>query len=146
MENYRASYPCGYGSVRRARIALIAFAARCGFDANELIDIESAAGEALANAAEHGDRVAAAGFTIGATFDGEELVIELKDFGAGFDADAALGRCPDPSAGRGYGIYLMKTLMDDVAYSERGTRIRMSKARIGTKRYAPAGAATGGRT
>lgn len=127
MKQFRASYPCGYASVRSARRALIAFAAVCGFRANDLTDIESAAGEALSNAAEHGDRRAAAGFAVAATCDDAGLVIEIKDYGTGFDAGAAFARCPDPSAGRGFGIFLMKTLMDEVAYSESGTRIRLLK-------------------
>ena len=130
MKNYRASYPRGYGSVRTARRALIAFAAGCGFHANDLTDIEIATGEALANAAEHGDRNAAAGFAVAATFDDDGIVIEIKDYGTGFDTGAAFARRPDPAAGRGYGIFLMKTLMDDVAYSESGTRIRLVKRAI----------------
>jgi anti-sigma regulatory factor (Ser/Thr protein kinase) len=127
MKNYRATYPCGYGSVRKARHALIAFAALCGFESDELIDIESAAGEALANAAEHGDRTASAGFSVNATCDDADLVIEIKDHGAGFDADAVVFSVPEPLAVRGHGIYLMRMLMDEVAYSERGTRVRLVK-------------------
>jgi anti-sigma regulatory factor (Ser/Thr protein kinase) len=127
MKNYRATYPCGYSSVRTARLALIAFAAVCGFRNDELVDIESAAGEALANAAEHGDRVAAAGFSVNATCDDARLIIEIKDHGAGFDADAVVMSVPEPLAVRGHGIYLMQMLMDEVAYSERGTRVRLVK-------------------
>jgi anti-sigma regulatory factor (Ser/Thr protein kinase) len=129
MITYRAKYPCGYGSARRARIFIIAFALRCGFDEAQLIDIESAVGEAVANAAEHGDGTVDAGFDIMASFDGARLTIEVKDYGAGFDSDAALAACPDTSAGRGYGIFLMRELMDELVYSDRGTRIRLVKQR-----------------
>lgn len=106
---------------------MIEFAALCGFRATELSDIETAAGEALANAAEHGDLKVAAGFAVAATCDESVLVIEIKDYGTGFDTGAVVDRRPDPFAGRGYGIFLMKTLMDEVDYSESGTRIRLVK-------------------
>jgi len=125
---YRASHPRGYGSVRNARRAVSAFAASCGFEGALLSDVESAAGEALANAAEHGDRESSSGFDVIATFDGTQLVIEVQDHGAGFDAGAVLHSAP-PSLGgnRGFGIHLMRTLMDDVRYSDRGSRVQLVK-------------------
>lgn len=127
---YRASHPRGYGSVRQARRAISDFAASCGFAGTLLWDVESAAGEALANAAEHGDGEASQGFDVAATFDGTRLVIEIEDHGAGFDCGAALeGSKAEPSGNhnRGFGIFLMRTLMDEVAYSERGSRIQLVK-------------------
>jgi anti-sigma regulatory factor (Ser/Thr protein kinase) len=128
MLTYRASLPRGYNSVRQARLALRRFAETCGFRDTPLSDVENAAGEALANAAEHGDGTGSPGFDISATFDGERLVIEIDDHGRGFDIDAVLAR-PAPDAGgyRGYGVYLMRTLMDEVAYYERGSRIQLTK-------------------
>ena len=130
MQAYRASHPRGYGSVREARRALSAFAAACGFCGTVLSDIESATGEALANAAEHGDRESSNGIDVGATFDGTRLVIEIQDHGAGFDCNAALERAvyqPPGGAMRGFGIFLMRTLMDEVAYTERGSRVQLVK-------------------
>src|SRR5665213_2356364 len=127
MLTYRASLPRGLGAVRRARRAVIDFAAQCGFDDGLLDDVESAVGEALANAAEHGD--CAAGFDVMATFEDARLVIEVKDHGAGFDCGSALERAnaPDASGNRGFGIFLMRTLMDEVAYSDCGSRIQLVK-------------------
>jgi anti-sigma regulatory factor (Ser/Thr protein kinase) len=128
MVMYRASHPRGYGSVRRARRALFAFAVECGFRGTALSDIETAAGEALANAAEHGDREASSGFDVLATFEAGRLVIEIKDHGPGFDSAAAMRNAtPDAAGHRGFGIYLMRTLMDEVAYSEHGSRIHLVK-------------------
>ena len=130
---YRASHPRGYGSVRQARRALFAFAQQCGFRGTILSDVESAAGEALANAAEHGDREGSSGFDVRATFDGSELVIEIKDHGAGFDCRGALtGHVPDARGNRGFGIFMMRRLMDKVAYSDRGSRIQLVK-RLGRR-------------
>jgi len=125
---YRASHPRGYGSVRQARRALFAFAAECGFRDTALSDIETAAGEALANAAEHGDRETSSGFDVLATFEGGRLVIEIKDHGCGFDSAAALQNATaDAGGNRGFGIYLMRTLMDEVAYTEHGSCIHLVK-------------------
>ena len=135
MQAYRASHPRGYGSVREARRALSAFAAGCGFCGTLLSDVESATGEALANAAEHGNCEAAAGFDVTATFENARLAIEVKDHGTGFDCGAALERdAPDACGNRGFGIYLMRMLMDEVAYSDRGSRILLVK-RLGERRF-----------
>jgi anti-sigma regulatory factor (Ser/Thr protein kinase) len=130
MQTYRASHPRGYGSVRTARRALSAFAANCGFCGTVLSDIESAVGEALANAAEHSDREATSGIDIAATFEAGRLVIQIQDHGSGFDCTTALERSehqPSGGATRGFGIFLMRTLMDEVAYSERGSSIQLVK-------------------
>lgn len=135
MRTYRASYPRGYESVRTARRALSAFAASCGFGSTVLSDIESAVGEALANAAEHSDREAASGIDVAATFECSRLVIQIQDHGRGFDCEAALERAaevPYRGATRGFGIFLMRTLMDEVAYSEHGSSIQLVK-RLGGK-------------
>ncbi|MGA2393029.1 MAG: ATP-binding protein [Candidatus Lustribacter sp.] len=130
MQTYRASHPRGYGSVRPARRALSVFAASCGFCGTPLSDVESAAGEALANAVEHGDGEGSPGIDVIATFDGTRLVIEIHDHGVGFDCSAAMERSERQAPGtaaRGLGIFLMRTLMDEVAYSERGSRVQLVK-------------------
>jgi anti-sigma regulatory factor (Ser/Thr protein kinase) len=112
--------------VKQARLALTAFAASCGFRNGALADVESAVGEALANAAEHGNRES--GFDVYATFDDECLIIEVKDHGGGFDCDKALERTTIDAGGtRGFGIFLMQQLMDEIAYSDRGSRIQLVK-------------------
>jgi anti-sigma regulatory factor (Ser/Thr protein kinase) len=133
MVTYRASHGRGYGSVREARRALIAFAASCGFGNGVLDDVESAVGEALANAVEHGNCDGANGFEVFATFENERLVVEVKDYGAGFDCQRLLEcAAPDAAGSRGFGIFLMRTLMDEVAYSDRGSRIQLVK-RLGER-------------
>jgi anti-sigma regulatory factor (Ser/Thr protein kinase) len=137
MLTYRASLPRGLGGVRQARRDVIHFAERCGFTDGLLDDVESAVGEALANAAEHGD--CSEGFDVTATFEDAQLVIEVKDHGAGFDCRAVMDRAntPDASGSRGFGIFLMRTLMDEVAYSDCGSRIQLVK-RLGHRAIATA--------
>jgi serine/threonine-protein kinase RsbW len=137
MQTYRASHARGYGAVRNARRGLIDFVATCGFQDQLLADVESAAGEALANAAEHGDGASTIDVDVWATFDGTSLVIEVDDHGIGFDGAAALKHSgPDPTGDRGFGIFLMRTLMDEVAYSARGTRVQLVKRAPGPVRSA----------
>jgi serine/threonine-protein kinase RsbW len=95
------------------------------------IDIEMALLEALANAVIHGNgdnsgkRVYA---TCRCYLDGE-VAITVQDEGMGFDSDAVL----DPTFlenllfTHGRGIYLMKTLMDEVSFEEGGSVVRMRK-------------------
>jgi serine/threonine-protein kinase RsbW len=96
------------------------------------IDIEMALLEALANAVIHGNggksckRVYV---TCRCYMDGE-VSIMVRDEGRGFDSNAVL----DPTFSEnllfthGRGIYLMKTLMDEVSFEEGGSVVRMRKS------------------
>jgi len=112
--------------VARARRAICAFARECGFDGGQVDDIESAVGEALANAVEHGHRPGGS-FSVGCTFDGARLVIDVKDGGPGFDFPRPFPTAPPELRLRGFGSLIMQALMDEVWYSERGTRVRLIK-------------------
>ena len=94
-------------------------------------DIEMALHEALANAVIHGNgensckRVYV---TCRCYMDGE-VSITVRDEGRGFDSSAVL----DPTFREnllfthGRGIYLMKTLMDEVSFEEGGSVVMMRK-------------------
>ena len=94
-------------------------------------DIEMALHEALANAVIHGNgensykRVYVA---CRCYMDGEVLVT-VRDEGQGFDSNAI----PDPTSREnllfthGRGIYVMKTLMDEVYFEEGGAVVMMRK-------------------
>lgn len=110
----------------RARRAICAFARECGFHDGQVDDIESAVGEALANAVEHGHRPGGT-FSVGCTFDGGRLVIDVKDGGPGFDYTTPFPIAPPELRLRGFGSLIMQALMDEVWYSERGTRVRLIK-------------------
>ena len=127
MPEYHASFPSTYGSVRRARAAVVTFAQARGFHGQELRDIENAVGEALANAAEHGHRDAGS-FDVHARGIPGGIEIEVKDKGRGFDSHRALEPGgPVFDRPRGFGIYIMRQLMDEVRYTNRGTRLLLRK-------------------
>lgn len=95
------------------------------------IDIEMALREALVNAVIHGNGDGS-GKSVNVTcrcyMDGE-VSITVRDQGRGFDCNAV----PDPTSlenllfTHGRGIYVMKTLMDEVCFEEDGCVVRIRK-------------------
>jgi serine/threonine-protein kinase RsbW len=100
-------------------------------DGSEL-NIETALREALANAVVHGNQEDPSKLVYVAcrcSTDGE-VSLTVQDQGQGFDTAAVL----DPTTPEyrllphGRGIYLMKTLMDDVCFEQGGAVVYMHKA------------------
>lgn len=128
VAEYRAQFPSAYESVGKARRLVTAFA-RQWFGGDDVSDIESAVGEALANCAEHG-YVNGTNIDVRCRYDGCELTIEIKDAGKGFDRwNASDFLKPLSASPRGYGTFIMRRLMDEIEYSENGTRVRLVKRR-----------------
>ncbi|HTV75169.1 MAG TPA: ATP-binding protein [Candidatus Acidoferrales bacterium] len=124
MPRYHAEFSNAYESVGRARHALVHFARYAGLSGVALQDFETAMGEALANAVEYGGP----SFTVSARLTNGVLNVELADGGKGFQGWSETERARPPSgAPRGFGIFLMRALMDRVEYSEGGSRLRLSK-------------------
>ncbi len=98
-------------------------------------EIETALREALANAIRHGCKLdPTKDVQCCVTCDASgEVVIVVRDPGAGFDLDAV----PDPMSSEnkmrasGRGVFLINELMDEVRYADGGREIRMRKS--GTK-------------
>jgi anti-sigma regulatory factor (Ser/Thr protein kinase) len=125
--SYRRRYPQSSRAVGQARRDIVEFARGCGFLGQSLDDIEVAVGEGLANAVEHAHR-SDGGFEVAVVRDAESLIVEIKDGGRGFDhGRAAPPARPPVEALRGFGMFIMRELMDDVRYSERGTRLQLVK-------------------
>lgn len=94
-------------------------------------DIEMALHEALANAVIHGNgenSCKSIDVTCRCYMDGE-VSITVRDEGRGFDSSAVL----DPTSPEnllfthGRGIYLMKTLMDEISFEKNGAVVTMRK-------------------
>ncbi len=128
MLAYRAEFRGIPSSVRLAREAIVGYAHLGAFTVDELSEIALAAGEALANAVEHGNKDL--GFiAVSCVFENGDLTIEVRDSGAGFDIMHAKPRPRDPAAVRGFGISIMHALMHEVSYSSRGAVVRLTKRR-----------------
>src|SRR5260370_15517996 len=95
------------------------------------IDIEMALLEALANAVIHGngDNSGRSVYFVCRCYMDGEVSITVRDEGKGFDSNTV----EDPTSHEnllfthGRGIYLMKTLMDEVSFEEGGSVVRMRK-------------------
>jgi anti-sigma regulatory factor (Ser/Thr protein kinase) len=110
-----------------ARRDVVEVAKACGFSGQSLADIEVAVGEGLANAVEHGYR-GEGGFEVAVRRDEYALVVEIKDSGRGFDHGTVCSRTRPPiEALRGFGTFIMRELMDEIHYTEFGTRLRLLK-------------------
>ena len=107
------------------------FFAKCGNQEDSGFEIEMALREALANAIVYGnqeDRHKRVYVACRCTNDGE-VSITVQDEGQGFDSNAVA----DPTTPEnrlvqhGRGIYLMKTLMDEVGFEQGGSVVYMRK-------------------
>ena len=126
VQPFSVRYPNGSQYVAAARRSVESFAQTCGFSADEAQDIGLAVGEALANAVEHGHRQGTF-FSVRCTLSEDELLIEVEDDGPGFDpADVGGERRDDVT--RGFGMTIMRSLVDGVSYSRNGRRVRLKKS------------------
>ncbi len=129
MKTLKRRYPSKLASVSKARREVTSFARSCGLMAADISDIALAAGEACNNAAEHG-HVLGGHFSITCCFENGEFAIEVADEGCGFDP-VGKGECLDPErlGMRGLGIFIMRSLMDDICFTMNacGTCVRMMK-------------------
>jgi serine/threonine-protein kinase RsbW len=110
---------------------LMSMIQECDCVTGDECDVEIALREALANAVLHGNRQDAekkVQITCRIQFGGEVSII-VKDEGKGFDPN----KVPDPTAivnvesGHGRGVYLMRTLMDEVHFERGGAEVHMRK-------------------
>lgn len=92
------------------------------------LNLRVAVGEAISNAILYGNREnPEKRVTIEADFEGDDVRVTVSDEGEGFDPDAVadptLAANRDRSHGRG--LFLLRTLMDDVRYNEEGNRVTL---------------------
>jgi len=120
-----------------ARLAVAAIASHMNFDVDAIEDIKTGVGEACTNAIQHAsgsgtDRE----IQIVCSLQAEQLVVEVRDAGAGFDPALCTGQidldkcAPESLPDSGYGLLLIKALMDEfhcVTRPGAGTLVRMVK-------------------
>ena len=104
-----------------------------GWTDDELMPVEMAIDEALANAIRHGCKNDATKHVqcVVTTDANGEVVIVVRDPGAGFDAT----KVPNPLAAEnafkpsGRGVFLINQLMDEVGFADGGREVQMKKRR-----------------
>ncbi|WP_421903665.1 ATP-binding protein [Maridesulfovibrio sp.] len=82
-------------------------------------DIDLAVSEAVSNAIRHSHSLGESSIALRLISDGKKLIIEVEDSGPGFEFE--LIQTPDldtPQEG-GYGLFLIKQVMDSVSYERR---------------------------
>lgn len=122
---YRATFTPQRENVPIARKSVARFAHDCGFPDEKVADIELAASEALNNAFEHGCSKQMTGFSVFCDFVDGELRVEVLDGGPGFPVTAERWGIEPEKQQRGFGIYLMRSLMDDVSFARNGATVRL---------------------
>jgi serine/threonine-protein kinase RsbW len=109
------------------RLATSGVANKVGFSVDEIEDIKVAVSEACTNAIRHSE---VNNFLIDFKLLQNGLCIEIKDQGKGYDIDSIEAvDLSNPKEG-GLGIYIIKTLMDEVEIESgdgKGTIIKMTK-------------------
>jgi stage II sporulation protein AB (anti-sigma F factor) len=118
-------------ALRLVRKQVAAAAAAVGASMLDTRRVEVAVGEALANAYLHGYEGSRGPVEIDLTYDGQRLVVAIHDEGKGLPFEPAFPAPPDPRTGNGYGLHMLKELMDEAAIQHpgvkgRGTSVRMA--------------------
>jgi serine/threonine-protein kinase RsbW len=119
--------PCKAEWVALARLSVAAVASRLHFSIDEIEDVKLAVAEACTNAIQHARGSSHIEIKCEAKPDG--LRIDVRDFGRTGPAEAVEVQQEDDRIG-GLGIFLIRSLMDDVAYEvspEHGTHLTMLK-------------------
>ena len=116
----QGSFPCSPQGARGARKLIVDFA-RPWVAGEVLAALELACGEALANSVEHGGGPK---LDVVCHFAGDELTVEIRHEGKGFEPPATIAAPPRGSL-RGYGLYIMHAVLDGVEYLDGGTGLRL---------------------
>ena len=119
---YKETFACTPTDARRARKALARFADEW-LQGTDSSDFETAVGEALANAVEHGK---CSYLTVDCVYAQEKLVAEIAQNGRGFQPPRGR-RAPAQGSDRGYGLFIMHSVLDRLEFYENGTRVRLVK-------------------
>jgi anti-sigma regulatory factor (Ser/Thr protein kinase) len=131
QRSYRSVVPRSPSGAREARLQVKRYAQQW-LAAEDLADFEMALGEALANAVEHGG---GSTITVSCAVQKGKFVAIVEDRGPGF-VWQGLPPAPRDGAIRGYGLFVMHALTDEIDILDDGRKVRLAKrtrvATIGT--------------
>ncbi len=113
--------------VSLARLAASSICTNIGFDIDDIEDIKVSLGEACNNAVIHSESDKE--FDVNFYIYEDKLEIEVIDYGKGFDLDSYKEPDLKNLKGSGLGIYLIKSLMDDIEINktDNGTKLKFLK-------------------
>ncbi len=120
--------PCKAEWVALARLSVAAVASRLHFSIDEIEDIKLAVAEACTNAIQHAHGSSYIEIRCEALNEG--LRIQVRDYGRGTRPDSIRSRELEDERVGGLGVFLIRSLMDDVSYDvhpEQGTQLIMTK-------------------
>jgi anti-sigma regulatory factor (Ser/Thr protein kinase) len=123
LERFSGLFPCSPTGARRARKLVTQFAAQW-LGGDDLMHFEMACGEALANCVEHADSPM---MSVECWSDRERLMTEIRHNGTGFEPPSSV-EAPPPGAPRGYGLFIMHSVLDGVEFLDGGTGLRLIKS------------------
>ncbi len=110
-----------------ARGRVMEFARTACFAEDVLDDIAIAVGEALANASEHGYRVSGT-IDVCAGMTDEGIEVAVTDDGPGFAAPES-ATSPECDQVRGFGLFLMHSVCDEIEFRDDGRTVSFLKKR-----------------
>ena len=119
---YWDAFACSPANAAGARKAVTQFAS-AWLAGSDLWDLELAVGEVLSNVVQHGRSLWVA---VHCYRDSDGLVTEVWNYGDGFALPQSFER-PPQGALRGYGLYLLHTLLDELEFFDCGRHIRLVK-------------------
>jgi len=123
-------FPSTEGNITEAARRFGAFLDGLQLDQNMRFDLLVAFYEALANAVEHGNKADPSKCVVAECAANDRAVcVTVSDEGEGFDPDAIVTLASDPFRERGRGLLLIRSLMDQVSYNDKGNTITMLKHR-----------------
>jgi serine/threonine-protein kinase RsbW len=117
--------------LRIVRKQIVAAASAVGAMEHDVARVELAVGEALANAHDHGYGGTPGPIELEIAYEPHRFAVTVHDEGPGLPLGPQFPDPPDPRTGTGYGLQVIKELMDEaeLQYSGpkgRGTTVRMA--------------------
>ena len=109
------------------RLTTSGIASKMGFTLDDIEDLKVSISEACTNAIKHSKKDT---FEVNFYVFEDKLTVEVKDKGVGYDISAVEEPDPEDPKTSGLGLFIIKTLMDEVdvcTCSEKGTIIKMTK-------------------
>ena len=130
MDLIKFSIPGKPEYVGVVRLAVSSLANKSGFDIEAIEDIKIAVSEACTNALIHGGQKCLCNYDVECEVEEAKLTITVIDCGKGYaKKEYKEPDCEEPKES-GLGIYIIKTLMDEVEIvtnENKGTSIKMCK-------------------